>query len=153
MHRITASALLGAGALLLTALPGPAHAAELTAPVYHVTQEGLSADQGAKLADTFGIPNLLQEDGGFTYTSDAFAKVPLRDVAKGKDESGRPTLSQAVDTRALAALKPLPESAALDRAAKLVDIAELSPGLTARPTVSHTTLTLSDRAGTPTSDA
>ncbi len=118
MHRITASALLGAGALLLTALPGPAHAAELTAPVYHVTQEGLNADQGAKLADAFGIPNSLLEDGAFSYTSDAFAKVPLRDVGKGKDESGRPTLSQAIDTRALAALKPLSENAALDSAAQ-----------------------------------
>ena len=152
MHRITASALLGAGALLLAALPGTASAAELTAPVYHVTQEGLSADQGAKLADAFGIPKTLQDDGGFSYTSDAFAKVPLRDVGKGKDESGRPTVSQAIDTRALAAIKPLSDNAALDRAATLVDIAELSPDLTARPTVSHAKLTLADRAGTPTSE-
>ena len=60
MHRITAPALLGAGALLFIGLPGPANAAELTAPVYHVTQEGLNADQGAKLADAFGIPNSLR---------------------------------------------------------------------------------------------
>ena len=150
MHRITAPALLGAGALLLAALPGSASAAE-TAPVFHVTQEGVSADQGASLADAFGIPNALQKDGSFSYTSDAFAKVPLRQVGTGKDESGRPTVSQAIDTRALAALKPLPESAALDRAAKLVDLAELSPDLTARPTVSHADLTLADAEGRATS--
>ena len=93
MHRIAASALLGAGALVLAALPGAASAAELTAPVFHVGQEGVSADQGARLADAFGIPNALEKDGSFSFTSDAFARVPLRQVGTGKDESGRPTVS------------------------------------------------------------
>jgi hypothetical protein len=153
MHRITASVLLGAGALLLTVLPGAASAAEQpTAPIFHVTQEGVSADQSAKLADAFGIPDSLQSDGAFSYTSDAFAKVPLRQVGTGKDESGRPTVSQALDTRALAAIKPLSDDAALERAGTLLDIAGLSPDLVARPTVSHAKLTLADRAGTPTSE-
>jgi Family of unknown function (DUF6345) len=152
MHRITASALLGAGALLFTALSGTAaSAAETTAPVFHVKQEGLSAEQSAQLADAFGVPDSLEQDGAFRFTSDTFAQVPLRQIATGKDESGRPTVSQAIDTRALAALKPLSDGAALEKAGKLVDLAELSPDMTARPAVSHAELTLADRAGTPTS--
>src|SRR5215218_7564414 len=104
MNRIIASALIGAGALLLAA--GSAQAAE-TAPVFHVKQEGLTADEGARLADAFGIENALQRDGSFSYTSDALAAVPLREIGSGKDESGRPTVSQAIDMRALAALRPL----------------------------------------------
>ena len=84
MHRITAPALLGAGALLFIGLPGPANAAELTAPVYNVTQEGLNADQGAKLADAFGIPNSLRQDGAFTYTSDAFGEGPAAGRRRGQ---------------------------------------------------------------------
>ena len=88
MKHVTLSALLGAGALLLIAQP--ASAAPDTAPIYKVTQEGLSADQGAQLADAFGIPNVLQSNGAFSYADDAFAQVPLRKVGEGKDESGRP---------------------------------------------------------------
>ena len=149
MNRITASALIGAGALLLAT--GTAQAAE-TAPVFHVKQEGLTADQGAKLADAFGITNALQDDGAFSYVSDSFAQVPLLKIGTGKDEAGRPTVSQSIDRRALAALRPVSDAEARERAAKLLDLAELSPDLKAIPSVSNAKLTLADRAGKPTSE-
>lgn len=149
MNRIIASALIGAGALLLAT--SAAQAAD-TAPVFHVKQEGLTADEGAKLADAFGIANALQSDGAFSYTGPGFAQVPLRQIATGKDESGRATVSQSIDMRALAALRPLGDGAARERAAKLLELADLSPDLTATPNVSHAKLTLADRAGKPTSE-
>jgi hypothetical protein len=150
MNRLTASAL-AAGALLAAALPASASAAD-TAPIFHVAQEGLTPDQGAALAETFGIPNALESNGAFAYTGEAFGQVPLREVGTGKDEAGRPIVSQAIDMRALAAIRPLDDAEALDRAGKLVDLAGLSPDFEADPSVSHAKLTLSDRAGQPTSE-
>src|SRR4051795_3786050 len=151
MNRVTASALLGAGALLLAALPSAASAAD-TAPIFHVTQEGVSPDQGARLAEAFDIPNALDATGAFSFTGDAFGQVPLRQVGTGKDESGRPTVSQAIDTKALAAIRPLSDADALDRAGKLLDLADLSPDLKPIPSVSHAKLTLADKAGRATSE-
>jgi hypothetical protein len=146
MNRITASALLGAGAALF--LVQPASAAD-TAPVYKVTQEGLTADQSGKLAESFGIPDALYENGAFGYVGEAFGQVPLRQVGTGEDESGRPTVSQAIDTRALAALSPIGAEEALERASKLTELIGLTD-LEANPKVSHAELTLSDRAGNVT---
>jgi Family of unknown function (DUF6345) len=143
MNRTTASALLGAGAALL--FVHPASAAE-SAPVYKVTQEGMTAEESARLAETYRIPNALHENGAFGYVGEAFGQVPQRQVASGKDESGRPTLSQALDTRALASLKPIGEAEALERASKLSEIIGLTD-LEVNPKVSHAKLTLSDRAG------
>ncbi|MFL5899760.1 MAG: hypothetical protein ACJ75S_00960, partial [Solirubrobacterales bacterium] len=151
MNRITASALIGAGALLAAVLPATASAAD-TAPVYHVTQEGVSADQGARLAAAFNIPNALDKTGAFSFAGPSFGQVPLRRVAVGKDEAGRPTVSQAIDTKALAAIRPLPDNDALDRANKLLDIAQVSPELRPIPSVSHTKLTLADKLGRKLSD-
>jgi hypothetical protein len=148
MNRTTASALLGAGAALL--FVHPAFAAE-SAPVYKVTQEGMTAEESAKLADAYGIPNALDENGAFGYVSEDFAKVPQRQVASGKDESGRPTLSQALDTRALAYLKPVGAEEALERASKLTELIGLTD-LEVNPKVSHAKLTLSDRAGRVTGE-
>jgi hypothetical protein len=148
MNRTIASALLGAGAALLFA--SSASAAE-TAPIYKVTQEGMTAQESARLAETYRIPNALQENGAFGYTSDAFGQVPQRPVASGKDEAGRATLSQALDTRALAYLKPIGETDALERASKLTEIIGLTD-LEANPKVSHAKLTLSDRAGKVTGE-
>jgi hypothetical protein len=149
MNRTTASALLGAGAALL--FVHPASAAD-SAPIYKVTQEGMTAAESAQLSETFGIPDALHENGAFGYVGDAFAKVPLRQVASGKDESGRPTVSQALDTRALAFLKPIGAEEALDRASKLTEIIGLSSDLEAHPKVSNTKLTLTDRAGQVTNE-
>jgi len=137
---------LAAGVLLLAG--SPAFAAD-TAPLYNVTQEGMTADQGAKLADAFGIPDSVQPDGAFAYTAKDFGAVPQKAVGEGKDEAGRPTTSLALDTGALARLRPLPDADALDRAAKLTDLAGLSPDLKAEPSVSNTELTLSDAKGRP----
>jgi Family of unknown function (DUF6345) len=148
MNRTTASALLGAGAALLFA--HSASAAE-SAPVYKVTQEGMTAAESAKLAEAYGIPDALQENGAFGYTGEAFGQVPLRQIGTGKDESGRPTVSQAIDKRALAQLRPIGAEEALDRASILTEIIGLTD-LEKHPKVSHAKLTLSDRAGRPASE-
>ena len=123
MNRTIASALLGACAALL--LAQPASAAE-TAPVYKVTQEGLTSEESARLAEAYRIPDALHENGAFGYTGEHFAQVPMREVASGKDESGRPTTSQALDTRAIAALEPIGAGEALERASKLTELIGLT---------------------------
>jgi uncharacterized protein DUF6345 len=148
MNRTIASALLGAGAALLFA--HSASAAE-SAPVYKVTQEGMTAEESSRLAEAYRIPDALHENGAFGYVSEAFGQVPQRAVASGKDESGRPTLSQALDTRALAYLKPIGAEDALERASKLTELIGLTD-LEVNPKVSHAKLTLSDRAGRVTGE-
>jgi hypothetical protein len=138
---------LAAGVLLLAG--SPAFAAD-TAPIYKVTQEGMTADQGAKLADAFGIPNSVQPNGAFAFTAKNFGAVPQKAVGEGKDEAGRATTSLALDTAALDRLKPLSDAAALERAGQLVDLAGLSPDLKAEPSVSNTELTTSDAKGETT---
>ena len=134
----------------MTGLPGPANAAERTAPVYNVTQEGLTSAEGAKLADAFGIPNSTQSNGAFDYTSPSFAQVPQKTIGEGKDESGRPVTSQALDMDALKSLRALPDASADRLGSKLISLSALSPDLKAAPSISHTELTLSDRAGNAT---
>ena len=82
----------------------------------------MTADEGAKLAEAYRIPNALQENGAFGYVSEEFAKVPTRQVATGKDEAGRRTDSESLDTRALANLKPIGAEDALERASWLTDL-------------------------------
>lgn len=148
MNRTIASALLGAGAALL--LAQPASAAE-TAPIYKVTQEGLTSEESARIAEAYRIPDALHENGAFGYTGEHFAQVPMREVGGGKDESGRPTTSQALDTRALAALEPIGAEEALERASKLTELIGLTD-LEVNPKVSHAKLTLTDRAGKVTGE-
>src|SRR3954466_4518273 len=100
---------LAAGALMLAGTP--AFAAD-TAPIYNVTQEGMTSAEGAKLADAFNIPNSVAPNGAFGYTSPAFGEVPQKQVDAGKDEAGRPTQSQALDMDALKSIRPLSEAAA-----------------------------------------
>jgi hypothetical protein len=138
---------LAAGALLLAG--SPAFAAG-TAPIYDVTQEGMTSSEGAQLADAFGIPNSVQPNGAFAYSSAGFGQVPQKAVGKGKDESGRPTLSQAIDTDALKSLRPLSDASASSLGSKLVSLTGLTADLKAEPSISHTELSLSDRGGKPT---
>ncbi|MGC9665449.1 DUF6345 domain-containing protein [Planosporangium sp. 12N6] len=132
------------GAALLVGGPAAA-AAEDSAPVYTVTQEGLTADEGAALAKTFDIPNALQGNGAFSYVDSArFGQAPLVTTGKGRDESGRDTVSQALDYAALDRIKPVPDDEAVRRGSRLLELAGLSADLVATPTVSHTELTTSD---------
>jgi hypothetical protein len=149
MNRTTvAAALLGTGVALV--LAQPASAAE-TAPIYRVTQEGMTADESARLAEAYRIPDALHENGAFGYVGEDFAKVPERLVETGKDESGRQTTSQAIDRRALSQLEPIGATEALERASKITEILGLTD-LELNPKVSHAKLTLSDSAGKPTSE-
>ena len=132
MNRLTASAL-AAGALLAAALPASASAAD-TAPIYHVTQEGLTRRPGRRAwPRRSASPTRSSPTARSPSPARRSAQVPLREVGTGKDESGRPIVSQAIDMRALAAIKPLDDAEALDRAGKLVDLAGLSPDFEADP--------------------
>ena len=140
---------VGAAGLLATPVFGAGAAAAeepQTVPVYAVVQEGLTAAQGAELAEVFGTPNALQGNGYFGYVdAAAFGRVPLTTVGRaGKDESGRATQAQAIDAAALAELKPVADEEALGQGERLLKLSDLSPGLTARPEVTHTELTLTD---------
>jgi hypothetical protein len=148
MKRTTVAALIGSGVAL--GLAQPAAAAE-TLPVYRVTQEGMTAEESARLAEAYRIPDALHENGAFGYVGSDFGQVPQRQVDAGKDESGRLTTSQALDTRALAWLKPIGAEDALERASKLTELIGLTD-LEVNPKVSHAKLTLSDTAGRPTSE-
>jgi hypothetical protein len=132
--------VLAAGVALLTG--SPAFAAD-TAPVYTVTQEGVTSDQAAKIADTFGVTN-QQQGGAFDYTSPAQAAVPQKRVAAGKDEDGNATTSLALDMDAIQSLKVLPNDSAERLGSQLLAIDGLSPDLKATPSVSHTMLELSN---------
>src|SRR5207237_647167 len=119
-----------------------------TLPSYVVTQEGLTQDDGQRLADAFGIPNAVEANGAFAFVDRArFEQVPQTKVGEGTDEVGRRTVSQALNLSALSRIRPLSDDAALARAAKLLDGAGLSPDLEAKPTVSHSELTIADREG------
>jgi hypothetical protein len=148
MNRTTVAALIGSGVALALA---PAASAAETLPVFKVTQEGMTADEGARLAEAYRIPNALHENGAFGYVGDDFAEVPTLQAGSGKDESGRPTQSESLDRRALAQLKPIGATEALERASWLTDLLG-KLNLELNPKVSHAKLTLSDRAGKPTSE-
>ncbi len=148
MKRTTFAALIGSGVALVAAQPS--WAAE-TAPIYKVTQEGMTADEAGKLAERYGIPNALQENGAFGYVGEDFAKVPTIQAGTGKDESGRRTDSETLDRRALAQIKPIGRTEALERASWLTDLLG-KLNLELNPKVSHAKLTLSDRAGKPISE-
>ena len=139
-------------AAIAAGIERPAEAASYaTAPAYRVVQEGLTPEGGARLADAFKIDNALLPNGAFAYVDAAqFAQVPQRKVEEGKDEQGNPTLSQALDLEAVAAIRPISDDDALSRAKQLLDVADLSPDLSARAVVSHSELTLADREGRPT---
>ena len=72
---------LAAGVLLLAGTP--AFAAD-TAPVYNVTQEGMTTDQGAKLADAFGIDNSRAARRRFGFIGKDFGDVPADDRRRGQ---------------------------------------------------------------------
>jgi hypothetical protein len=145
--RKAATLAIGTSVALATAVlasGGSASAADDIATIYTVTQEGLTAPEGAALAKAFDIPNALRGDGAFSFVDDTFGQVPQVVTGEGWDESKRAVVSQALDYRALAGLKPLPDAEALRRAADLVTLAEASPDLKVQTSVSHTELTLSD---------
>ncbi|MDG4830813.1 DUF6345 domain-containing protein [Solwaraspora sp. WMMD1047] len=146
---------LAAGSVLALAgtlmVGGTAGAAEQTAAVFAVVQEGLTVEEGAALGKAFGLPNALETTGAFSYVDTAsFNAVPLTEVGEGRDESGRPVLAQALDLAALDRIKPIPAEEALRGAGRLVELAGLSPELKAEPTVSHSELTLADQHSRPT---
>ncbi len=139
-----AAAALAGGATASAGTQARFRASGAAATIYRVTQEGLTEPEGAALAKAFDIPNALRGDGAFSFVADTFGQVPQRITGEGRDESDRPVVSQALDYGALAKIRPIPDSDALDRAAALVKLAEVSPDLDVHTSISHTELTLSD---------
>lgn len=136
-----------AGTVVVAGGAAPAAAAEAV-PVYTVDQEGLTPEEGQALAGAFEIPNALEPAGSFSYVDAArFADVPLETAGQGEDESGRRTVTQVLDPKALREIEAVPPEEALERAGRLVELAGLSEGMTARAEVSHSELTLSDDRG------
>lgn len=139
---------LSVGAVTLVPLTlQSADAAELTAPVFAVVAEGLTPDQGARLAEQAGIGNALRPDGSFSFRADSFAQVPSKTVASGKDEKGNRTVSQAVDVDALKSIKVPDERAAAEKARALVAVAK---PFAATTIVGHTTAEMVDAKDKPT---
>lgn len=139
---ITATSFSGIAPLLPSATAGAAGA---TAPVYRITAEGMTPDSGARLAEQARIGNALRSDGSFTYTNESrYAVVPSRQVATGKDENGEPTVSEAVDFRALKEMTVISEDDALRRAEQLLAVPK---HYDVEPIVGHTTVEQSDAKG------
>lgn len=145
---VVAVAVAATSAALLPALGvQSAAAAPLTATVFSVVQEGLTPEGGERLAKAAGIGNALLADGSFAYIDKArFGVVPSTVVAKGFDESRRPTESQAINFAALSKITTLSQAAAAERAKGLL----MPPtNYQATATVGHTTVEQSDAKGTP----
>jgi len=141
------STLILTAGLLVVGSPGTA--AQQSVPVFTVLQEGLTRDEGEALAEAFGIPNALETTGAFSFVDTSFGDVPQKEVGKGEDESGRPTVAHAIDLAALDQIKPISDDEALQKASRLVELAKLSPELEAKPSISHTELTLADANNRP----
>jgi len=133
-----------------TAVPLTPAIAAGSAQVYVVVQEGLTAAEGQRLADAFGIPNAIQDNGAFEHVDAVgFQQVPSKVVGEGSDEAGRPTVTQGLDLPAVQRIRPIPDAEAIGLGARLVELAGVGApdGLAAAPTVSHSKLTVADRAG------
>ena len=115
------------------------------APIYAITQEGLTQDQATALADRAGVKAALGKDGSFSYVdSRRFAKVPSTIGAKGRDEDGHPTVARKVNFTALKAIETFNEDKALGLARELLDD---PAGFDMSPEVSHTRVDLAGRGG------
>jgi len=133
-----------------TAVPMTPAFAAATARVYVVVQEGLTSAEGQRLADAYGIPNALQDNGAFEYVDAAgFQHVPSKVVGQGSDEAGRTTVTEGMDLAAVQRIRPIPDTEAISRGARLVELTGIGvpDGLAAVPAVSHSRLTVADRAG------
>jgi len=152
-RRVIAAAVATAtvGAALTTGVATGASAAtgELRLPTFTVTQEGLTADDGARLAEAFRVPNALRGNGAFSFTDPTeFQRVPLKAGGTASlDESKRRTTPQVIDFAALERVKPAANDVALRQANTLLGLAGLSEGLAATPSVSHSELTITDPGG------
>jgi hypothetical protein len=132
----------------VAAAPATPAFAATTAQVYAVTGEGLTLEEGQRLADAFGIANATQDNGAFEYVDGArFQQVPSRVVGRGSDEADQPTVTQGLDLAAVQRIRPIPDADATERGARLVELALRGDDLTATPVVSHSQLTVADRSG------
>ncbi len=145
------AAVLAVGALTGSLTSGPsASAADIgpitaEAPLYAVTQEGLTPEQAESLAGRLGIQDGLREDGSFSYVDSTRAgAVPQVRGKRGRDEDGRRTLRQKLDLEALKARRAYPEDRALEISREVLPLPE---GFEATPRVTHTTLELGRRRG------
>ena len=107
----------------------------------------MTADQAKRLAATYGIESALSRTAASRTSARSFGAVPQKTVGESKDEAGRPVTPQALDTAALARLRPLSDDAALKRAGALPELAGVDGDLKATPRVSNSELETSDNEG------
>ena len=142
MKRTTvAAALAGTGVALV--LAQPASAAE-TAPVYQVTQEGMTAEESARLAEAYRIPDALHENGAFGYVGDDVRPGPARARSPPARTSpaGRPSRRRSTPARSPSSGRSAPtrRSSGRPELTELIGLTDLE----LNPKVSHAKLTLSD---------
>ena len=107
---------LAAGALLLAG--APAFAAD-TAPVYNVTQEGMTSTRPRR-SPTPSASRTHCSRRRVRLHVGGVAHVPNSASASGKDEDGNATTSQALDMDALQSIKPLPDATAARAGSQLL---------------------------------
>ncbi len=115
------------------------------APLFAVTQEGMTQQQADALAEQAGIRSVLDKRGGFTFVdAKRYGKVPTTKRRTGKDERGHRTVARKLNLTKIRAIQTLSDSKALEQARLLLT---LPSGFAAEPNVTHTELTLSDLRG------
>ena len=123
--------------------------------MFAVVREGLTAEQGAQLAEAFRTPNAVRPNGFFSFADPAaHQRVPLTAATRAAaatgapavDEEGRPVHEQRIDRAALERLRPVADEVALRQGQRLLDLGDLGE-IRATPRVGHTELTLTDAAG------
>jgi Family of unknown function (DUF6345) len=120
------------------------------ASIWLVTKSGLTQDEAGRLAEAFGVPRALGDDGAFRYVSPSYGDVPTipatgraaAAVEPGRDEDERETTAAAPDLDALRRLVPISGDEATRRTAAGLDRAGLAPPGSATADVLHSELTL-----------
>ncbi len=102
-------------------LPAAAQSADaLEVPVYRVVQEGMTSDDAKQLAERSGVEVALRADGSFAYVDAAAGQIPTKRIGTGRDEEGRPIVSEALDQEAIANIRTIPPADAKSKAQALV---------------------------------
>ncbi|MDO9455555.1 DUF6345 domain-containing protein [Nocardioides sp.] len=112
------------------------------APVFAVTQTGLTTEDAARLAERAKItPRALAEDGSFSFVDAKLSDlVPSKAGRKGRDESRRPVQARTLDLPALRATKVVDRATALRLAKALLPAPQ---GFDVQPVVTNTRVQVS----------
>jgi hypothetical protein len=135
----------GTATTVAVTAPSATAAAGLTATVYDIVKEGFTADDGARLASTFGIGNAVRSDGSFAFTNaKVFNVVPSKLVTTTTDENGNKVTVRALNEAALDKITTIPTD---DAIAKLSGVVSFPDYYEARPVAGYTTVEIGDVKG------